>query len=115
MRVERRGLTIWLMAQANQQWEEPVPEAKPYDLRLDRRSRMRREFHVRFCEGAGVRFPRATRLVALCNGTEQQAAELREELYTFLTDELHLQLSMEKTKITHLNDGFRFLGFRIQR
>ena len=24
---------------------------------------MRREFHVRFCEGAGVRFPRATRLV----------------------------------------------------
>jgi len=24
---------------------------------------MRRELHVRFCEGAGVRFPRATRLV----------------------------------------------------
>ena len=24
---------------------------------------MRREFHVRFCEGAGVRFPRATRLL----------------------------------------------------
>ena len=24
---------------------------------------MRREFHVRFCEGLGVRFPRATRLV----------------------------------------------------
>ena len=23
---------------------------------------MRREFHVRFCEGVGVRFPRATRL-----------------------------------------------------
>ena len=31
--------------------------------RLECRSRMRREFHVRFCEGAGVRFPRATRLV----------------------------------------------------
>ncbi len=26
------------------------------------RSRMSREAHVRFCEGAGVRFPRATRL-----------------------------------------------------
>ena len=26
---------------------------------------MRREFHVRFCEGLGVRFPRATRLVIL--------------------------------------------------
>jgi RNA-directed DNA polymerase len=52
---------------------------------------------------------------ALCNGTRQQAEELREELYNFLADELHLQLSMEKTKITHLNDGFQFLGFQIQR
>src|SRR5580658_5565154 len=34
-----------------------------YDLRLDRRSRMRRESHVRFCEGAGGQFPRATRLL----------------------------------------------------
>lgn len=32
MRVERRSLTIWLMAQVNQQWEEPVSEAKPYDI-----------------------------------------------------------------------------------
>src|SRR5712691_7644276 len=29
------------------------------------KSRMRRESHVRFCEGAGVKFPRATRLVLL--------------------------------------------------
>ena len=33
------------------------------DRRLDRKSRMRREFHVRFCEGVGVQFPRATRLL----------------------------------------------------
>ncbi len=26
---------------------------------------MRREFHVRFCEGGGVRFPSATRLILL--------------------------------------------------
>ncbi len=32
MRVERRGLTIWPMAQVNQQWEEPVLEAKPYNI-----------------------------------------------------------------------------------
>jgi len=31
-------------------------------LQLDRRNRMRPESHVRFCEGVGVRFPRATRL-----------------------------------------------------
>jgi len=28
---------------------------------LDGKSRMRRESHVRFCEGPGVQFPRATR------------------------------------------------------
>ncbi|KKK79550.1 hypothetical protein LCGC14_2832350, partial [marine sediment metagenome] len=27
---------------------------------------MRREFHVRFCEGGGVRFPSATRLIVHC-------------------------------------------------
>jgi hypothetical protein len=31
--------------------------------RLASRSRMRRESHVRFCEGGGVRFPSATRLM----------------------------------------------------
>lgn len=30
--MERRGLTIWLRVLANQQWEEPVPEAKPFDI-----------------------------------------------------------------------------------
>jgi len=34
---------------------------------------MRREFHVRFSEGAGVRFPRATRPVIVC--TSEQDAE----------------------------------------
>jgi RNA-directed DNA polymerase len=32
MRVERRGPTIRLRKQANQRWEEPVPEAKPYAI-----------------------------------------------------------------------------------
>src|SRR5580700_1557559 len=32
MRAERRDPTIWLMVLANQQWEEPVPEAKPFDI-----------------------------------------------------------------------------------
>jgi hypothetical protein len=34
---------------------------------------MRREFHVRFCEGVGVRFPRATRLVRHEARTEHDA------------------------------------------
>jgi len=39
-----------------------MSEAKPFsNRRLDDKSRMKREFHVRICEGVGVRFPRATR------------------------------------------------------
>jgi RNA-directed DNA polymerase len=53
--------------------------------------------------------------VVLCNGTKRQAEQLREELYVFLSTNLHLYLSKEKTKITHLNEGFEFLGFKIQR
>jgi RNA-directed DNA polymerase len=32
MRVERRGATLQPMTPANQRWEEPVPEAKPYSI-----------------------------------------------------------------------------------
>src|SRR5439155_22571719 len=38
------------------------------------KSRMRRESHVRFREGAGVKCPRATRLVVLC-GTAKACEE----------------------------------------
>jgi RNA-directed DNA polymerase len=53
--------------------------------------------------------------VILSNGTRMQAEALRDEVRTFLSAKLRLTLSMEKTKITHLNDGFDFLGFTIQR
>jgi RNA-directed DNA polymerase len=53
--------------------------------------------------------------VVLCNGTKAQAGAMREELYAFLKSTLRLELSKEKTKITHLNDGFKFLGFWIER
>lgn len=53
--------------------------------------------------------------IGLCNGTRRQAEELKEELYTFLKEDLRLNLSKEKTKITHLKDGFNFLGFKVQR
>ncbi len=53
--------------------------------------------------------------VVLANGRREQVEELREELHTFLDSELGLSLSREKTKITHLNDGFKFLGFKIRR
>ena len=43
---------------------------KPFN-RLDNKSRMNREVHVRFREGLGVRFPRATRRAPRgCTGDE---------------------------------------------
>jgi len=53
--------------------------------------------------------------VILCNGTQEQALEMRKEVHNYLRDNLHLALSLEKTKVTHLNDGFDFLGFHLKR
>ena len=53
--------------------------------------------------------------VILSNGTREQVKEMREEVRNFLASTLYLSLSMEKTRITHLNDGFDFLGFTIRR
>jgi RNA-directed DNA polymerase len=53
--------------------------------------------------------------VVLCNETKAQAEALREELHDFLKSDLKLNLSLEKTKVTHLNDGFKYLGFWLQR
>ena len=49
-------------------WRDAIPSCSfcgrsGYDRRLDHKSRMRRESPVRFREGLGVKFPRATRLV----------------------------------------------------
>ncbi|MCI0560690.1 MAG: hypothetical protein MN733_19570, partial [Nitrososphaera sp.] len=84
------------------------------DLRLDRRSRMKRELHVRFCEGAGVRFLRATRLLLSFVGTRTEAEEIKRQITDFLSNELRLQLSQTKTLITHAcAESARFLGYEI--
>jgi RNA-directed DNA polymerase len=54
-------------------------------------------------------------LVIRCNGTKEQALAMREEVRQFLTNSLHLTLSMATTNVTHLNEGFDFLGFHVQR
>jgi hypothetical protein len=62
---------------------------------------MGREFHVRFREGLGVKFPRATRRILGVVGPKELAATLRDEVQTFLRGRLKLELSLEKTRITH--------------
>lgn len=53
--------------------------------------------------------------VVLCDGTREHAEIMKQELQQFLAAELKLTLSMKKTKITHVGEGFRFLGFWIER
>ena len=53
--------------------------------------------------------------VVVSNGNLAEVKAVKEELKDFLSTSLHLELSEEKTKITHINDGIDFLGFNIQR
>jgi RNA-directed DNA polymerase len=75
---------------------------------------MSREVHVRFCERRGVRFPPPTLLVVLVAGSRAHAEALREEVAAVLAP-MGLRLSEAKTRIAHIDEGFDFLGFRIQR
>ena len=52
--------------------------------------------------------------VVLCNGTKAQAQTMKEELQAVLR-QMGLELSEEKTKVTHITEGFDFLGYRIIR
>ena len=72
---------------------------------------MRRESHVRFSEGGGVKLPSATRLVILCRRGKAEAAlqSLRE-----IMGKLKLTVSEEKTRICKVPEGeFDFLGYGV--
>ena len=80
---------------------------------------MGREFHVRFREGLGVQFPRATRLVILVDAFPRHDwllravdKRLREELA-----KLHVEINEAKSRVVDLGNGerFGFLGFEFRR
>jgi 5-methylcytosine-specific restriction endonuclease McrA len=71
----------------------------------------RRQKHLGNC--ALIRY--ADDWLLLTNGGKSEAIRLRDEFQHFLREELKLELSVEKTHITHVNDGFDFLGFHVQR
>jgi RNA-directed DNA polymerase len=52
--------------------------------------------------------------VLLCNGPRPEVERLREEIRQVLWDRLRLELSPEKTRITHVTEGFDFLGFHLE-
>jgi RNA-directed DNA polymerase len=50
----------------------------------------------------------------MVSGTEAHALALRDEVAVVLSS-MGLRLSEEKTMTVHIDDGFDFLGFRVQR
>ena len=65
------------------------------------------EPNVRFCRYAD------DWCVFLTRSNRKQAERLREEIRDFLRETCGLELSAEKTRITHVRDGYDFLGFNI--
>ncbi len=53
--------------------------------------------------------------VVVSNATIAEVQDTKQEIKRYLEAELYLELSDEKTVITHVNEGFEFLGFHIQR
>ena len=74
-------------------------------------ARKRRAYHgesnVRFCRYAD------DWCVFLTRSRRQHAERLRDEISDFLRETRGLELSPEKTRITHVRDGYDFLGFNI--
>jgi RNA-directed DNA polymerase len=75
---------------------------------------MSREVHVRFGGGAGVRLPRATRLIMTGSSHELLEQEVKPLVEQFLHAR-GLALSPQKTRITHIEDGVDFLGQHLRK
>jgi RNA-directed DNA polymerase len=74
------------------------------------KSRMSREAPVRFREGLGVKFPRATRLVICCRGTADEAMTAMRGMMS----KLRLTVNETKTRLCRVpEETFDFLGYTI--
>lgn len=85
-------------------WNRTIKEQRPIAIRENRQWMPA----VAYCRYADD-------FVVTVKGDRAQAQLIREECQMFLEGELKLTLNMEKTHITHVNDGFTFLGHRIIR
>jgi RNA-directed DNA polymerase len=80
--------------------------ARTHDQRASDRASGRPSFRM-------IRY--ADDFVVLVRGTEGQAHAIKEQTAEFMREHLRLVLSPEKTSVTHVDDGFELLGFRIKR
>jgi RNA-directed DNA polymerase len=70
-----------------------------------RKRKLGNAFYVRYADD----------FVVAWSGPKAGAEALKAELATFLREHLGLELSAEKTHITHVTDGYDFLGFTVKR
>jgi len=84
-------------------WEEN------YHLDRDKRRARRVKGQANF---SLIRY--ADDFIILCNGSKEATNEMKEKVAKLL-GEMKLELSPEKTKVTHASDGFDFLGFHIRK
>jgi group II intron reverse transcriptase/maturase len=89
---------------ARNYWNRTVQSEHPIALREDRQ----RKPTVAYCRYADD-------FLVIVKGSKQQAVVIRDQCRDFLEGKLTLTLNMDKTHITHVNDGFIFLGHRIIR
>ena len=88
------------------QWIEKNYTGLNYNEKNRRRKRKEgNAFYTRYADD----------FVVAWNGTKEGAEKLKAELSTFLRDHLGLELSAEKTHITHVTEGYDFLGFTVKR
>lgn len=52
--------------------------------------------------------------IILCSGTQEEALKEKEELAVYLREQIGVELSQEKTRVTSVYEGFDFLGHRIR-
>jgi len=85
-------------------WNFGIQQGRPITIRENRQWQPA----VAYCRYADD-------FVVIVKGNKHHAEAIREECRAFLEGELSLTLNMGKTHITHVNDGFVFLGHRIIR
>ena len=72
------------------------------------------DVHVQFCEQCWGKFPALTHLV-ITGATKAVLVNKVMPVVVAFLKERGLELSTEKTKITHIDDGFDFLGFNVRK
>jgi len=90
--LDRRFEAAWVSRTQTQRWRDRAKGLPSYRM-------------VRFADD----------FVVLVRGTKAQAHAIKKQTAEFMAEQMRLTLSPEKTAITHVDDGFDLLGFRIVR